>query len=340
MPEISVITPVYQGEALLPDCVESVRRQTFPDWELLLIDDGSTDNSRTLCERYAADDKRVRLIAQPENMGVSAARNRGLQEASGRRVAFLDADDRYVPETLETLRKLCETHGADAAGCAHWNVAPSGAESVETLLPSGAYDYDGIREKFLNPLFGERLRAPLTNGFIWRFLFDNEKIRKSGARFDGPYLEDELFLLEYFAASPDGRLAVTETPLYRYLQNPASATRHYRKNLTDVLDSYMEVKERLDKAYDFSAQCPDWRYNTLWANLLILIGNEYAPGIEKTLRERQKAVEEICRRPDFAEAIRRYKPVGMGRNKQVVAFLTRRRLFGALTLLYKLKNRM
>ena len=341
MPEISVVTPVYQGEALLADCVESVRRQTFADWELLLIDDASTDASRTLCERYAAGDTRIRLLAQPENMGVSAARNRGLQEARGRYVAFLDADDRYVPETLETLRKLCEENGADAAGCAHWNVAPSGAEGVETLLPSGVYDYAGIRETFLNPLFGERLRAPLTNGFIWRFLFSNDQIRKSGARFEGPYLEDELFLLEYFGAyAPGGRLAVTETPLYRYLQNPASATRHYMKNLTDILDRYMEIKEGLDKAYDFSAQCPDWRYNTLWANLLILIGNEYAPGIAKTLRERQKTVEEICRRPDFAEAIRNYKPVGMGRNKQVVAFLTRRRLFGALTLLYKLKNRM
>ena len=180
MPEISVITPVYQGERLLPDCAESVRRQTFSDWELLLIDDGSADNSRKLCEQYAAEDPRIRVLAQPQNMGVSAARNRGLQEARGR----------------------------------------YGAERVETLLPSGVYDYEEIREKFLNPLFGERLRAPLTNGYIWRFLFRNDNIRESGARFEGPYLEDELFLLEYFGASkPDGRLAVTETPLYRYLQN-------------------------------------------------------------------------------------------------------------------------
>ena len=145
MPDISVITPVYQGETLLPDCVESVRRQIFSDWELLLIDDGSTDNSRTLCEQYAAEDPRIRVLIQPQNMGVSAARNRGLQEARGRRIAFLDADDRYVPETLETLRNLCESDGADAAGCAHWNVTPSGAESVETLLPSGVYSYEEIR---------------------------------------------------------------------------------------------------------------------------------------------------------------------------------------------------
>ena len=340
MPAVSVITPVYQGEALLPECAESVRRQTLQDWELLLVDDGSTDASRELCERYAAEDARIRALIQPRNMGVSAARNRALQEARGEYVAFLDADDRFVPETLETLRNLCEANGASGAACAHWNVTPSGAESVETLLPSGVYDYGAIREKFLTPLFGERLRAPLTNGYVWRFLLKNEEIRKSGARFEGAYLEDELFLIEYFAASPDRRLAVTETPLYRYLQNPASATRRYMKNIMGVMDAYMEIKEELDEKYAFHEQSPDWRYNTLWANLLIAIGNEYAPGIEKSLREREEAVKEICRRPDIAEAIRNYKPVGMGRNKQVVAFLTRRRLFGALTLLYKFKNHM
>ena len=145
MPAISVIVPVYQGEALLPGCVESVQRQTFTDWELLLIDDGSTDNSRTLCENYAAGDARIRALVQPRNLGVSAARNRGLQEARGEYVAFLDADDRYVPGTLSTLLGLCTESGAESAACAHWNVTPDGAESVETLLPSGLYGAEEIR---------------------------------------------------------------------------------------------------------------------------------------------------------------------------------------------------
>lgn len=341
MPVISVIVPVYQGESLLPECVESVREQTMPDWELLLIDDGSTDKSRALCEQYAAEDTRIRVIAQPRNMGVSAARNRGLKEARGRYIAFLDADDRYIPETLETLWNLCAESGADSAGCAHWNVTPDGRERVETLLPSGVYGYDEIRERFVVPLFGERLRAPLTNGFIWRFLFQNEQIQRSGAHFDGPYLEDELFLLEYFSAEkPNRRLAVTETPLYRYWQNPASATRHYMKNIMQVLDRYMEAKEELDRTYEFHKECPHWRNNTRWANLLIAIGNEYAPGIEKPFWERQETVEALCRRPDMWGAIRHYKPVGMGRNKTMVAFLVRHNLFGLLTLLYRLKNRM
>ena len=336
---ISVITPVYQGETLLPRCVESVLRQTFSDWELLLVDDASTDATPVLCERYAAQDDRVRVLRQPENRGVSEARNRGLREARGEYVAFLDADDRYVPATLETLWKLCETTGADGAACAHWNVTPDGAERVERLLPSGTYDADAVREQFTGPLFGERLRAPLMNGYIWRFLFRAGRIASSQARFEGPYLEDELFLLEYFGGT-GVRLAVTEEPLYKYLQNPASATRRYMKNLPDVMERYMEGKEAIDAACAFHDAYPQWRENTNWANLLILIGNEYAPGIEKSLRDRQKTVEELCRRPEMARAIQTYKPTGLGRNKQLVTFLVRRRLFALLTLLYKFKNRM
>ena len=143
-----------------------------------------------------------------------------------------------------------------------------------------------------------------------------------------------------FELSFPRRLAVTETPLYRYWQNPASATRRYMKNIVPVLDRYMEAKEELDRTYEFHKECPRWRVNTRWANLLIAIGNEYAPGVEKPFWERRETVEALCRRPDMREAIRHYKPAGMGRNKAMVAFLVRHNLFGLLTLLYRFKNRM
>ena len=83
MPCISVIVPVYQAEKLLPACVESVKKQTFSDWELLLVDDGCTDASPALCDRYAAEDPRIRALHQPKNAGGREARNRGLREAAG-----------------------------------------------------------------------------------------------------------------------------------------------------------------------------------------------------------------------------------------------------------------
>ena len=115
MPAISVIVPVYQAEALLPQCVESVLAQTFSDWELLLIDDGSRDGSPTLCDGYAARDPRIRVFHKP-NGGVSTARNLGLEQATGPYIAFLDADDTFEPAALETLWYLREKAGADSAG--------------------------------------------------------------------------------------------------------------------------------------------------------------------------------------------------------------------------------
>ena len=86
MPGISVIVPLYQAERFVEQCVESVRQQTFADWELLLIDDGSTDATPALCDRLA-EDPRIRVFHKP-NGGVSSARNLGLQEAAGKYIAF------------------------------------------------------------------------------------------------------------------------------------------------------------------------------------------------------------------------------------------------------------
>ena len=157
MPAISVIVPVYQAEALLPQCVESVLAQTFSDWELLLIDDGSRDGSPTLCDGYAARDPRIRVFHKP-NGGVSTARNLGLEQAAGPYIAFLDADDTFEPAALETLWYLREKAGADSAGCAHYNVTPDGERRTELLLPAGIYEETGIREKTLWPLAGDRLQ--------------------------------------------------------------------------------------------------------------------------------------------------------------------------------------
>lgn len=99
-PAVSVVTPVWNAAATLAATVASVQAQTFPDWEMLLVDDGSTDGSRALAERLAAADPRLRVLAQEENTGAAAARNRAIRAARGRFIAFLDADDLWRPEKL------------------------------------------------------------------------------------------------------------------------------------------------------------------------------------------------------------------------------------------------
>ncbi len=286
--------------------------QTFSDWELLLIDDGSRDGSPALCDGYAAKDPRIRVFHKP-NGGVSTARNLGLKQATGPYIAFLDADDAFEPAALETLWYLREKAGADSAGCAHYNVTPDGTQRTELLLPAGIYEETGIRK----------------NAAI---------LRDNAITFEGAYLEDELFLMEYFANVH--RLAVTDKPLYRYLENPASATHRYMRDYPAVFARFLERKAEIVEKYGLDAARPQWRANTVWAGLLIAVGNEYVKSNPKPVREKRKAVEALCAQPEFAKAIRELRPKGLGRNKQIVADLIGSGRFGTLTALYRLKNHM
>lgn len=339
MPKLSIIVPVYKAESFLDRCVESVRSQSFTDWELLLIEDGSPDESGALCDRFAAEDARIRAFHKP-NGGVSSARNVGLNEAKGQYIAFLDSDDWFLPGFLETLVTLAEESGADSAGCAHMNVAESGAAAPEVAaLPTGVYGKDEIMKGIVDRLMTDRTGIPgeILNGFIWRFIYTRDIIEQYQIRFEGAYLEDEIFLIEYFFRAE--KLAMTEEPLYGYLLNSASATHRYMKDYMKVYERFLERKTELADRLGLGARCPDWRVSTNWAGLLIAVGNEYAKSNPASWGEKQKTVKAICQRPEMAETIRSFHPTGQGRNKQIVTELIRSRAFSLLTLLYRIKNR-
>lgn len=105
IPKISVIIPVYNGGGYLQLCIDSILAQTFKDFELILIDDGSTDGSEKVCDEYAKMDKRVRVVHKA-NEGINATRRRGVHEAKGEWIAFSDDDDTMTPDALESLYAL------------------------------------------------------------------------------------------------------------------------------------------------------------------------------------------------------------------------------------------
>lgn len=114
---VSIIVPVYNVEKYIAETIDCVLAQTYTDWELLLVEDCSSDGTVTIIQQYMerANDTRVRLIRQPSNMGAAQARNRGLQEAKGRYVSYLDADDLWVPEKLERELKFMKKKNASFA---------------------------------------------------------------------------------------------------------------------------------------------------------------------------------------------------------------------------------
>lgn len=115
-PKISIIIPVYNVEKYIKRCLESILAQTFKDYEVILVDDGSTDKSSEICNEYALKDSRIKVIHQ-KNSGASAARNAGLKIAGGEYIGFIDSDDYIAKDMYETLYKLITKYNTDIAIC-------------------------------------------------------------------------------------------------------------------------------------------------------------------------------------------------------------------------------
>ncbi len=222
---VSVIIPVYNQEQYVCECIESVLAQTYPDYEILLIDDGSMDKSLEICKDAGKKDKRIRILTQVHS-GVSAARNRGIQEARGKYLFFLDSDDLIHPKLLETLCQLQEKNGTVLAAGKFYR-APGGdfripeewectqvcAEDSFCIENSRASDYGVFsdREMALYGIGGKMILR--TAACKARF---NERLTHG---------EDTMFLYQLIANGAD--ISFLCKPWYYY--------RQYRENTTNTL---------------------------------------------------------------------------------------------------------
>lgn len=335
MATISVIIPAYNCAASVTRCVESVLAQTYTDLEVLLVDDGSTDETPALCDALAAKDHRVRVIHQV-NGGVSKARNAGLAAAQGEIIAFVDADDYLVPEAYATMVAAKEDAGAKTVLCNYIGELPDGKLiPYGKPIPAGHYDPAGAMDLIVKPILCGRLEGAF-NGFIWCYLFDRALLEEAAITFSGIFLEDELFLLAYFCHGSD--VVVVEPALYRYVQNPESVTRSYMKDFETVFTQSMKAKLQLVERYQIKVP-PVWKFSTLWFGLLTAVGNVFAHGNPQTQKERIAQVRYLAEESFFAQAVRVYKPRGMNRRKALVAKLLRARQYRLLGWLYQKKNR-
>ena len=199
---VSIIVPVYNAEKYLRECVESVLGQTLSDIELILVDDGSTDGSPALCDRYAVQDHRVKVIHKPNGRAASA-RNAGLRAASGEHVAFVDADDWISPDMYE---KMLQTN-ADVTLCDY--VRFQGEKQFPFTHPNiaaGFYNKAQIREKIYPHLVMDGIEYPITIS-NWALLIRREVIVKNRLSYrediriseDAPFGSEVLYCADSFA---------------------------------------------------------------------------------------------------------------------------------------------
>lgn len=262
MPLISIIVPIYNAEAYLPRCVDSILAQTFGDFELLLVNDGSRDGSLDVCQRYAAEDGRVRVVDKP-NGGVSSARNLGLESASAEWVMFADADDWIEPNTLElAVPYIGQCDIVRLAWVAHR------PEEVKNKRVMNAETPDQLLKQLL------RRRTKLA---IWGTLIRRDLFILNDIRFDDSYdyAEDWLALLRIVCRCQSVK-TLPEAFVYHYdMTNMASCINNMSiakmacnvrlchdikddlngRFLSDLRDTRLELYRLLVEAYGMEATC-------------------------------------------------------------------------------------
>lgn len=239
---LSFVLPVYNVEGYLPECVDSILQQMNGECEMVLVDDGSTDASGTLCLAYAQRDPRIRVI-QKENGGLSSARNAGLAAAEGRYVTFVDSDDKLFPGCVSQILAWIKTEGTDLCFLQAAKLYPDG-----TITDLG----EGIRRSGLKGKTREEAIAHLTSrpkypGSAWAKLFRRSFLIDNQLHFpyDRRYSEDLGFILDCIMRARD--FDVLDVPYYQYRQNrKGSITSSISaRNFYDLLRFIRESAEKL-----------------------------------------------------------------------------------------------
>lgn len=240
MVKISMIVPVYQVEKYIAQCIESVLNQTFSDFELILIDDGSKDNSGAICDSYAAKDDRI-IVIHTKNNGAATARNIGMERASGKYITFLDGDDYLAENMLARLYEKIENSDYDIVVSDFLNILPDEKDNFTLHLQERTVSGREVLEHLKN----EKNYGVWT--IVWNKIYKREVLEN--LRFpDGKYFEDEFFSDKVYLNSNQIHVIPDILCYHRVL---ASSTMNTQKteNYLDLIDA---LRERLNIYFEYN----------------------------------------------------------------------------------------
>lgn len=245
---ISIIVPVWNAASTLSRCVESVQVQTYSDWELILSDDGSQDESLQICQELAEKDLRIHVISNPHS-GVAHTRNAALDIAKGEYICYVDADDTIDPDYLEVLYAH---HDYDMVECGYWVDTYSQDGTLKNqsnnVPPESAYDFDH-KEK-MKALFASGAMHINCNKLLRKDIIDQYHIRYKAY----PVNEDFIFMMEYLLHCKN--LYVVEKATYHWIrvENQQSGVESIPENLLDI---YNEAHELLRQFFSSAKNIAD-----------------------------------------------------------------------------------
>lgn len=226
MPFLTIIVPIYNGESYIGKCIDSILEQTFRDFELILVNDGSTDNSKEVCKEYQQKDSRVITISKKRG-GVASARQVGLDHASGKFVTFVDSDDWIENNMYEVLYDLQYKYDADIVVCNYIKDYGDHIEVMNNILPIPQDAFNGeelVKLGFLRDMYRG------VAAFLWNKVFRKEILEGITIHTDLKRGDDVAFFTDSALACK--RAAYTNKALYHYVQRDTSIT--HRRNLDNI----------------------------------------------------------------------------------------------------------
>ena len=224
-PAVSIILPVYDVEAYLPECLDSIAAQSFGDYEVVVVDDGSPDGSRAIVERYAASDQRIRLVVR-ENGGLGAARNTGVTHARGRYLTFVDSDDVLPPGALHDLVSSARRTGSDIVVGSVLRFDKGRTWRPEWVADVHRERREGVRAEEFLPV--------LRNLYTWNKLFRRDFYLAQGLSFrEGVHYEDQPIITQLYARAR--QIDVLPDVVYHYrVREDASSISQQTASLRDL----------------------------------------------------------------------------------------------------------
>lgn len=264
IPSISIIIPIYKVEKYLKRCVESVRKQTLTDLEIILVDDGSPDDCPGICDEYLKEDSRIKVIHK-QNGGLASARNAGMNIATGNYLFFLDSDDWLEPDGMQRLYETAEKYQVDFVRYRAIRTGWPGMEEnapcmVEEIreLQQGLYEKDRIIKEIYPRLLAT---SQLTMGAVvgaWGSLYRTDFLRKNQLSFyeEVKFSEDLIFSANVVRAA-ESFYFIDSPGVYHYFYNPNSISKSFREGRWDSCKSLIKFCENdfaNDITYDFKKE--------------------------------------------------------------------------------------
>lgn len=334
-PLISVIMPVYNSAEFLHLAVDSVKNQTMEDWELLLIDDGSSDESGKLCDAYAEEDPRIRVFHQ-ENSGITKTRNRGIKESRGKYITFIDNDDEYLPDILERTCSLAEQYEADIVKFGYHvdEDYPNGLKVTRdscvkklTILTEEnlAEEYQNVRDSgYFNMIW---------NGIYRRSLFENEKLLFDESVIMG--YEDWIFNNNIYTV-PAAQVVLDYIGYIHYQRYSHSTSKKFHPNQIEAVVKAAETEYRLIRklndryhaGFQWTQRATDY--------LIDLLSIFERQGCTYGFRQERAVIKWVRGRKVFAQLTDRGEMGALPKQRKLFLVLFNRRWYTGLLILSKI----